>query len=41
VSQKSNPRDDVATPTIADTLEALEPHYPPAEEGLESVKIPD
>jgi hypothetical protein len=41
VGQKSNPRDDVVARTIADTLEALEPHYPPAEEGLDSVKIPD
>ena len=27
--------------TIADTLEALDPKYPPAEDGLENVKIPD
>jgi PPK2 family polyphosphate:nucleotide phosphotransferase len=27
--------------TIADTLEAMDPRYPPAERGLESVTVPD
>jgi PPK2 family polyphosphate:nucleotide phosphotransferase len=34
-------RNLVVARTIADTLEALDPKYPPAEEGLEKVKIPD
>jgi PPK2 family polyphosphate:nucleotide phosphotransferase len=34
-------RNLVVARTIADTLEALEPRYPPAEEGLEKVTIPD
>ena len=34
-------RNLVVARTIADTLEALNPQYPPAEEGLEKVEIPD
>jgi PPK2 family polyphosphate:nucleotide phosphotransferase len=34
-------RNLVVARTIADTLEAMHPRYPPAEEGLEKVKIPD
>ena len=34
-------RNLVIARTIADTLAALDPHFPPAEEGLENVKIPD
>ena len=34
-------RNLVVARTIADTLEALDPRYPPAEEGLENVTIPD
>ncbi|MDQ3864944.1 MAG: polyphosphate kinase 2 family protein [Actinomycetota bacterium] len=34
-------RNLVVARTIADTLEAMGPHYPPAEEGLDKVKIPD
>ena len=34
-------RNLVVARTIADTLEAMSPQYPPAEEGLEKVKIPD
>ncbi len=34
-------RNLVVARTIADTLEAMYPRYPPAEEGLENVKIPD
>jgi PPK2 family polyphosphate:nucleotide phosphotransferase len=34
-------RNLVVARTIADTLEALDPRYPPAEEGLEKVTIPD
>jgi hypothetical protein len=34
-------RNLVVARTIADTLEAMDPRYPPAEEGLEKVKIPD
>jgi PPK2 family polyphosphate:nucleotide phosphotransferase len=34
-------RNLVAARTIADTLEAMDPRYPPAEEGLEDVTIPD
>lgn len=34
-------RNLVIARTIADTLEALDPHYPPAEEGLENIEIPD
>ena len=33
-------RNLVVARTIADTLEAMDPHYPPAEEGLDKVKIP-
>ncbi|HET6658522.1 MAG TPA: polyphosphate kinase 2 family protein [Rubrobacter sp.] len=34
-------RNLVVARTIADTLEAVDPRYPPAEEGLEKVEIPD
>jgi PPK2 family polyphosphate:nucleotide phosphotransferase len=34
-------RNLVIARTIADTLAALDPHFPPAEEGLELVEIPD
>jgi hypothetical protein len=34
-------RNLVIARTIADTLAAIDPHFPPAEEGLELVKIPD
>jgi PPK2 family polyphosphate:nucleotide phosphotransferase len=34
-------RNLVVARTIADTLEAMDPRYPPAEEGLENVTIPD
>ncbi|MDP8948315.1 MAG: polyphosphate kinase 2 family protein [Actinomycetota bacterium] len=34
-------RNLVVARTIADTLEAMGPQYPPAEEGLEKVTIPD
>ena len=34
-------RNLVIARTIADTLEAMAPQYPPAEAGLESVVIPD
>jgi PPK2 family polyphosphate:nucleotide phosphotransferase len=34
-------RNLVVARTIADTLEAMDPRYPPAEEGLEKVEIPD
>jgi polyphosphate kinase 2 (PPK2 family) len=34
-------RNLVVARTIADTLAAMEPRYPPAEEGLERVEIPD
>jgi PPK2 family polyphosphate:nucleotide phosphotransferase len=34
-------RNLVVARTIADTLEAIDPQYPPAEEELEKVKIPD
>ena len=34
-------RNLVVARTIADTLEALNPKYPPAEDGLENVEIPD
>jgi PPK2 family polyphosphate:nucleotide phosphotransferase len=34
-------RNLVVARTIADSLEAMEPQFPPAEEGLESVTIPD
>jgi PPK2 family polyphosphate:nucleotide phosphotransferase len=34
-------RNLVVARTIADTLEAMDPRYPPAEEGLEKVMIPD
>jgi hypothetical protein len=27
--------------TIADTLEAMDPRYPPAEKGLDNIEIPD
>jgi hypothetical protein len=27
--------------TIADTLEAMDPQFPPAEEGLDEVVVPD
>jgi PPK2 family polyphosphate:nucleotide phosphotransferase len=34
-------RNLVVARTIADTLEAMSPQYPPGEEGLEHIKIPD
>ncbi len=34
-------RNLVIARTIADTLESLDPQFPPAEEGLDKVKIPD
>jgi polyphosphate kinase 2 (PPK2 family) len=34
-------RNLVVARTIADTLEAIDPRYPPAEEGLERITIPD
>ncbi|HET7478140.1 MAG TPA: polyphosphate kinase 2 family protein [Rubrobacteraceae bacterium] len=34
-------RNLVIARTIADTLEAMDPQFPPAEEGLEKVRIPD
>lgn len=34
-------RNLVIARTIADTLEVMDPHFPPAEEGLEHVEIPD
>jgi PPK2 family polyphosphate:nucleotide phosphotransferase len=34
-------RNLVVARTIADTLEAMNPQYPPAEEGLEHITIPD
>ncbi len=34
-------RNLVVARTIADTLEAMNPQYPPGEEGLEHIKIPD
>ena len=34
-------RNLVVARTIADTLGAMDPQYPPAEEGLEKVTIPD
>jgi polyphosphate kinase 2 (PPK2 family) len=34
-------RNLVVARTIADTLEAMDPRYPPPEEGLEKVRIPD
>ena len=34
-------RNLVVARTIADTLEAMDPRYPLAEEGLEKVTIPD
>ena len=34
-------RNLVVARTIADSLEAMDPQFPPAEEGLEKVKIPD
>ena len=34
-------RNLVVARTIADTLEAMDPRYPPAEKGLEKVTIPD
>jgi PPK2 family polyphosphate:nucleotide phosphotransferase len=34
-------RNLIVARTIADTLEAMDPRYPPAEGGLEKVKIPD
>jgi len=34
-------RNLVVARTIADTLEAMDPHFPAAEEGLENVAIPD
>jgi PPK2 family polyphosphate:nucleotide phosphotransferase len=34
-------RNLVIARTIADTLEAMNPQYPPAEEGLENIVIPD
>jgi PPK2 family polyphosphate:nucleotide phosphotransferase len=40
-SNKKWYRDLVLARTIADTLEAMAPEYPPAEAGLESVVVPD
>jgi polyphosphate kinase 2 (PPK2 family) len=34
-------RNLVVARTIADSLEAIDPRFPPAEEGLEKVSIPD
>jgi polyphosphate kinase 2 (PPK2 family) len=34
-------RNLVVARTIADTLEAMNPQYPPAEEGLDGIVIPD
>jgi PPK2 family polyphosphate:nucleotide phosphotransferase len=34
-------RNLVVARTIADTLEAMDPRFPPAEQGLEDVKVPD
>jgi hypothetical protein len=34
-------RNLVVARTIADTLEAMDPRYPPAEPGLDKVVIPD
>jgi PPK2 family polyphosphate:nucleotide phosphotransferase len=34
-------RNLVVARTIADTLEAMDPHYPPAEPGLDQVEVPD
>ncbi len=34
-------RNLVIARTIADTLEAMNPQYPPAEAGLEALLIPD
>jgi PPK2 family polyphosphate:nucleotide phosphotransferase len=34
-------RNLVVARTIADTLEAMDPRYPPAEQGLDQVEIPD
>lgn len=34
-------RNLVIARTIADTLEAMDPQYPPAEEGLERITVPD
>ncbi|HEU4493444.1 MAG TPA: polyphosphate kinase 2 family protein [Rubrobacteraceae bacterium] len=34
-------RNLVVARTIADTLQAIDPQYPPAEEGLEKITIPD
>jgi PPK2 family polyphosphate:nucleotide phosphotransferase len=40
-SNKKWYRNLVIARTIADTLEAMHPQFPPAEEGLESIVIPD
>jgi hypothetical protein len=32
---------EVVARTIADTLEAMDPRYPPAEPGLDGVVVPD
>jgi PPK2 family polyphosphate:nucleotide phosphotransferase len=34
-------RNLLVTETLVETLEAMDPHYPPAEDGLENVVIPD
>jgi hypothetical protein len=34
-------RNLVVARTIADTLAAMDPRYPPAEPGLDKVKVPD
>lgn len=34
-------RNLVVARTIADTLEAMNPQYPPAESGLENLVVPD
>jgi polyphosphate kinase 2 (PPK2 family) len=40
-ADKKRYRNLVVARTIADTLEAMDPRYPPAAEGLEDVTIPD
>jgi len=34
-------RNLVIARSVADTLEAMDPHYPPADPGLENVVVPD
>ena len=40
-SNKKWYRNLVVARTIADTLDAMNPQFPPAEEGIEGMKIPD